>query len=233
MNGHRRILIAGATGYLGSRLATQLLERGHDVVAFTRPGSVDRVPPCCDIVTGDACDPEAYAEAAQTCDTLIHLVGVAHPSPSKAKAFETVDLASARAAAYAAHRADVRHVLYVSVANPAPMMHAYVAARLKAEAAFRAVNIPLSVFRPWYVVGPGHYWPLLLKPIYRCAESLPGMRADAQRLGLLSLDEMLEAMLHAVDNPPRVTRVWDAPAIRDYRYRGSIRPETYSALGGC
>src|SRR5262245_1049319 len=138
----RQILVAGATGYIGSRLVPRLLARGHRVVALSRPASADRVPKGCEIRFGDACDPEAYASAAEGCDTLIHLVGVSHPGPSKAALFESVDLASARAAAYAARRAGIEHVLYMSVAHPAPVMHAYIEARLHSESLFWETGIP-------------------------------------------------------------------------------------------
>jgi len=51
----------------------------------------------------------------------VDMVGVAHPSPAKAALFESVDLASAQVAARAAMAAGVRHIVYVSVARPAPV----------------------------------------------------------------------------------------------------------------
>ena len=210
----KRILIAGATGYLGSHLAPLLLARGHEVVALVRPESIDRVPQGCEIVFGDACEAIAYAQAAQGCDTIIHLVGVSHPSPAKASLFERVDLASARAAAYAAFKAQAKHVLYVSVAHPAPVMHAYIAARIEAESIFWATGVPLSIFRPWYVIGPGHRWPLLLMPLYKLAERFPRTRGAARRLGLVRLEAMLQSMLHAVEHPPHNIQTWNVEAIR-------------------
>lgn len=155
----RRVIIAGANGYMGSRLAERLLTRGHSVTALVR-SSARRVPAGCTVVTGDALSETSYAAAARGSDTLVHLVGVAHPSPSKAALFETVDLASARIASRAATSAGARHIVYVSVARPAPVMHAYISTRCRAEEALAASAIPCTFLQPWYVVGPGHYWPL-------------------------------------------------------------------------
>ena len=63
----------------------------------------------------------------------MHLIGTAHPDSSKADAFVAVDLASARAAAEAAERASIAHFVYVCVAQPAPVIKAYVATRVAAK----------------------------------------------------------------------------------------------------
>jgi len=211
----RRILIAGANGYIGSQLAERLLRRGHVVTALIRT-SAKRVPAGCALVRGDALDESSYSEAARGADTLVHLVGVAHPSPSKAALFETIDLASARTAARAATAACVSHIVYVSVARPAPVMHAYIEARRRAEEAFDATSIPCTFLQPWYVIGPGHRWPLLILPLYKLFELLPATRATAHRLGLVGINTMLRCLVHAVENPPSATRSWDVPALRRF-----------------
>src|SRR5688572_20173795 len=134
--------ITGSTGYMGSRLARRLLARGHAVRALVRPGSEQRAPRGCEVVLGDALDGRSYAASMRPGDTLVHLVGVAHPSPALAEEFRTVDLASVRAASHAARQAGAAHFIYVSVAQPAPIMQAYVAARAEGETLVRAMGIP-------------------------------------------------------------------------------------------
>ena len=198
---------------MGSRLADRLLQRGHRVTALVRPAARN-VPQGCVVVRGDALNESAYAEAARGSDTLVHLVGVAHPSPSKAALFETVDLASALVAARAASTAGISHIVYVSVARPAPVMQAYTSARQRAEEALAASGIPCTFLQPWYVVGPGHYWPLLIVPAYKVLECLPSTRATALRLGLVSINTMLTCLVQAVEDPPAVVRSWDVPSMR-------------------
>jgi len=209
----RRVTIAGANGYMGSRLAERLLTRGHSVTALVH-SSAQRVPAGCTVITGDALSETSYAAATRGSETLVHLVGVAHPSPSKAARFETVDLASARIASRAAATAGARHIVYVSVARPAPVMHAYISARCRAEEALAASGIPCTFLQPWYVVGPGHYWPLLMLPAYKLLEWLPSTRASANRLGLLGINTMLRCLVYAIENPPAEIRRWDVPTLR-------------------
>lgn len=214
-----KILIAGANGYLGSRLAERLLARGHAVTAFVR-SSASRVPKGCFVVFGDALNEASYADAARGSDTIVHLVGVAHPSPSKAAQFKSIDLASAKTAAVSATSARVSHIVYISVARPAPVMHAYMEARCQAEEAFRATAIPCTFLQPWYVVGPGHYWPVLILPIYKLFEVLPSTRETAERLGLVGVETMLRCLVRAIENPPQgetspvEVRIWDVPTLR-------------------
>src|SRR5689334_16203356 len=127
------VAIAGATGYMGRALTRKLLERGHAVRAVIRPGRSDRVVEGAESRELDVLDAEQLVQGLHGSDTVVHLIGTAHPSPSKAAQFQAVDLASARVCATAAARAGVKHFVYVSVAQPAPVMKAYVAARAEAE----------------------------------------------------------------------------------------------------
>src|SRR5262249_44208260 len=99
-------------------------------------------------------------------DTFVHLVGVSHPSPSKAPLFRSVDLKSLETAVRAAQSAQVKHFVYISVAHPAPVMKAYIAVREECEQIIRNSGLNASILRPWYVLGPGHRWPYALLPMY-------------------------------------------------------------------
>jgi uncharacterized protein YbjT (DUF2867 family) len=224
----RDVFVTGGTGYIGTRLIPRLLSRGHRVRALARSGSVGRVPSGAAVVVGDALDPDSFASALRAGDTLVHLVGTPHPSPSKAEEFVRVDLASARATVGAARRAGVAHVVFISVAQPAPVMHAYVAARAEAERAIADAGLTATVLRPWYVLGPGHRWPLLLVPIYACARLVPSWRDGARRLGLVTLPQMINALVRAVeDRPPAGTlRIVDVQSIRAKIQRNGDAPDT-------
>lgn len=210
----RKIFLTGGTGYLGSRLAALLRDRGHGVRALVRPGSERKLPAGCEPVNGDALRGLYYASRIPPADTFAHLVGVSHPAPSRAQEFLRVDLASVAAAVPAAVTGGIEHFVYVSVAHPAPVMRAYVAARTRAEAIIRESGLSATLLRPWYVLGPGHWWPALLLPGYWLGELLPPTRAAARRLGLVSLRQMLAALVQAVERPVDGLRIMDVPYIR-------------------
>ena len=214
MKERRSVFIAGGTGYMGQRLISELLRRGHGVRALARPGSEGKLPPGCAAVIGDAVDASSYAGGISPADTFVQLVGVAHPSPAKAAEFRRIDLPAGLGAISAAQSAGIRHFVYVSVAHPAPMMRAYIAVRKECEAALESAGLHATILRPWYVLGPGHRWPYLLVPIYKLAEWIPQTRDGARRLGLVTLEQMLNALTFAVENPVQGRRIFGVPEIR-------------------
>jgi len=206
--------VTGATGYMGRRLTRELVRRGHVVRALVRPGSEGKLAAGCEAVAGDALNAATFQERVAPADTFVQLVGVAHPSPAKAEQFRTVDLASVRASAAAAAAAGVEHFVYVSVAHPAPAMQAYIAVRAEGEALIRAAGLHATILRPWYVLGPGHRWPIVLIPAYWLAERLPATRDTARRLGLVTLEQMAGALVDAVEHPAKSVRIVEVPEIR-------------------
>jgi uncharacterized protein YbjT (DUF2867 family) len=139
---------------------------------------------------------------------------VPRPSPAKARQFREVDLVAGRASVAAARGAGVRHFVYVSVAQPAPLMKAYQGVRAEVESLLRESGVPATVLRPWYVLGPGHRWPYLLKPFYYLCERVPRTRETALRLGFVTHAEMTAALVGAVENPSEDFRVLTVPEIR-------------------
>jgi uncharacterized protein YbjT (DUF2867 family) len=210
----RRIFVTGATGYLGERLIPLLLERGHHVTALAREASLTKVPAGCQVVTGNPLDAETFTDAVRGSDTLVQLVGVPKPAPWKGPQFRAIDGPSAMAAIRAAAAASVPHFVYVSVAQPAPIMRDYLAVRRECEAAIAQAVLVATILRPWYILGPGHWWPLALQPVYRLLERIPGTQEAATRLGLVTIREMLGAMVWAIEHRPTSRRVVDVPEIR-------------------
>ena len=211
----RKVLITGATGYLGRALIPALRARGHGVRALVRPASADKLSEPVETVFGSALEAEQVRRALFGCDTLVHLVGVPHPSPAKAQLFEEIDLPSIQASVTAVAATSPRpHLVYLSVAQPAPVMRAYLAVRAAGEALIREHRLDATCLRPWYVLGPGHRWPKLLLPVYAVLERIPPTRASALRLGFVTLPQMVRALVRAVETPAESVRIVEVPEIR-------------------
>jgi uncharacterized protein YbjT (DUF2867 family) len=210
----RNVFVSGGTGYIGRALVDRLLERGHTVKALARRGSERKLPSGCVVVPGNALDASSFANAVSADDTFVHLVGVPHPAPWKGTQFRAVDLVALKASVEAATRAGVRHFVFMSVARPAPVMKSYIQVRTECEEIIAAARLTSTVLRPWYVIGPGHWWPLMLQPFYSVAEMIPATRESAQRLGLVTLKQMAEAITWAVENPEEWPRVLGVDSIR-------------------
>lgn len=209
------VFITGGTGYVGRPLIEALLRGGRVVHALVRHGSEARLPAGALPIIGNALESATFAAAIPPRATVVHLVGTPHPNPRKAAEFERVDLASIQATVDAVRGRNVGHLVYVSVAHPAPVMKAYIAAREKGEVMVSALSVPATIVRPWYVLGPGHYWPCALVPLYALLARLPSTREGAQRLGLVTRGQLVRTLLQAIETPPvGGVRLIEVPEIR-------------------
>jgi uncharacterized protein YbjT (DUF2867 family) len=210
-----KLFVTGGTGYIGSRLIPLLVQRGHEIKALVRPGSEKKLPAGTTPVLADPLRMDSYTGQVRSSDTFVHLIGVPHPSPAKAKEFREIDLVSAQVAVKAAREAGISHFIYLSVAQPAPMMQAFLAVRSEGERMIRESGMRATFVRPWYVLGPGHRWAYVLLPFYWICERLPGTKESARRLGLITIAQMLDALVWAVENPAEDVRILDVPKIRE------------------
>lgn len=222
----RIVFIAGGTGYLGMPLIAALVARGHRVRTLVRESSRQRVaaalPAGVECIVGDTLEADSFAESVRGADTFVQMAGVPHPSPAKAGEFLSFDLVSATAGLDAACRSAVAHFVYVSVSQfpgeRIPAMRAYVESRALAEARIRervaGGTLGATFVRPWYVLGPGHRWPLLLAPLMALAAWVPGWKTRIGKMGLVSRDAFVSAMVHAIEHPAATLKVIDVDGIR-------------------
>ena len=200
----KTVFVAGGTGYLGKRLIKILLDKGYEVTALAREQSVRKLPEGCNIVLGSPFDASGYVNSIPSNCVFVHLVGVAHPGPKKKEQFYTIDLASLKVSVEAAKQAKVKHFVYMSVAqSPTKVMGDFQEARRQGEEIVLASGLTSTFIRPWYVVGPGHYWPLLFQPIFKLLEIIPKTSAKAKALALVSLKQMLRTLTAVVINSPK------------------------------
>jgi len=211
------VLLTGGTGYIGRRLIPELVTRGHLVRAVVRPGSEGKVPAGAEVVVADVKSRESVGPHVSRDTVVVHLVGTPHPSPSKAAEFEALDYVAAHECIAAAKAGGAKHFVYVSVAHPAPIMRAYIDVRTRVEAELRESGLSHTIIRPWYVLGPGHRWAYVLLPMYWLMGAIPTTRDSAQRLGLVTIAQMVDTLTWAVDTAGAESRVLNVPDIRRNR----------------
>lgn len=212
------IFITGSTGYMGTRLIKKLLQNNHRVSAPVRKGSEHKLPPGVQAVTADPFDPMSFRSFIPAGAIFVQLPGVSHPSPKKAEQFKAIDLRSVQATADAAAFAGVSNFVYVSVAmTPTQFMEAYQRCRREGEQYCKSKGFNCCFLRPWYVLGPGHWWPALLLPLYATAELIPGLRAKTRAFALVTIRQMIVALYVAIEQDPLPLRIVEIKNIRQNR----------------
>ena len=151
-----RVLVLGATGYIGSRLVPHLLEHGHDVVAASssppRPdrfGWDDRVR----AIRCDVTDPAAVAEAVEDVDAVVYLVHSLDRSD-----FSDRDRVAAETVAAAVADSGVRRLVYLSGLVPdvpEAELSDHIASRLEVERILLAAIDGSVALRAGVVIGAG------------------------------------------------------------------------------
>ena len=150
-----RILITGASGYVGGHLTTALLERGHEVVALSRSGEAPR--PGVRAVRGDVVSGEGLPEAMSGIKAVIHLVGIIQESGPSAT-FEKVHVLGTKNVLDAAQSAGVQRYVHMSALGVDPGVGSasrYLESKGRAEELVRRSGLDWTIHRPSLIFGVG------------------------------------------------------------------------------
>ena len=211
----KEVFITGGTGYIGTRLIRQLLRNDHRVMALVRKGSENKVPAGAEIVISDPFDANTFQQYIPKDAVFIQLLGVSHPSPAKGEQFRQIDLRSVKASADAAAIAGVSHFIYISVSmTPSKIMAAYQSVRKEGEEYCMSKNLNCTFIRPWYVLGPGHWWPIVLLPFYGIAMLIPAWNKKAKAMGLVTISQMINTLVKTVESNPEKKRIIEIEKIK-------------------
>jgi dihydroflavonol-4-reductase len=107
-----RILVTGATGFLGTHLVSNLTSFGHEVVALSRKGAAqaDHVVPR----KGDVLDPGCVKDAAAGCEVVMHCAGKVSRDPAMAEELHRIHVTGTKTVLGACKEAGVRRAVIAS-----------------------------------------------------------------------------------------------------------------------
>jgi uncharacterized protein YbjT (DUF2867 family) len=144
-----RVLVTGASGFVGGRLAPALEEAGHEVRAMTR--RPERYAGAGTPVPGDVADESSLRTALDGCEAAYYLVH-SLDSPD----FQEKDAQAARSFARAAADAGVRRIVYLGgLGNDSDDLSAHLRSRRQVEQLLADGGVPVTVLRAGIVVGHG------------------------------------------------------------------------------
>jgi UDP-glucose 4-epimerase len=166
-----RVLVTGASGFIGRALVPALAAAGHDVRAAVRRGLAPFASPVEVATHGDLGADVDWRPLVASMDFVIHLAGIAHTGPGIAEArYDRINHRATAELAEAARAAGVRRLVLVSTIRaqtgpasdrvlteadaPRPT-DPYGRSKLASEVALARSGAPFTVLRPVLVYGPG------------------------------------------------------------------------------
>jgi nucleoside-diphosphate-sugar epimerase len=212
----KRVLVTGATGFLGIALVPALTRAGYTVRAtLRRPGSFAK-PVETVVVPNLAVCPD-WTPILKDVDAVVHLAGLAHADLLVGfKDFDQINRAMTEDLSVAAARAGVERFVFISSVRaqtgassnvvvtetdePRPTDY-YGKSKLDGELAIMQSGLPYTILRPVVVYGPNPKGNI--KALLRLA-GLPGplpFGALKNRKSMLAIDNFTDAVLHVLKSP--------------------------------
>lgn len=212
-----RILVTGASGFVGRALVTELANLGHSVRAAMRQPA-DVFPRTVEVVAvSDLTRPVEWRPLLKGAETVVHVAGIAHTGPGIAEdAYDRVNRLATAELATAAKASGVHHLVFISsiraqsgpssveilreTDTPRPT-DAYGRSKLAAEDALRAAGVPYTILRPVLIYGPGARGNL--DRLIRLAQTpwpLP-LGLCLNRRSLLARQNLIGAVHHVLNTP--------------------------------
>ena len=232
-NTRRPVLVTGATGYIGGRLAARLLAAGHRVRCLVRdPRKLESRPwahdPKVEVVCGDVDDVSSLSRALRGCGPAYYLV---HSMLSAGAAYRERDRQLASNFSAAAAEAQLTRIIYLGgLGETGAGLSEHLASRREVEQALAAGGVPLTVFRAAMIIGSGSASFEILRYL---VERLPVMitpRWVSTEAQPIAVRDVLHYLVACLDCPTTVGRTLDVGGAGVMTYR-EIMQEMAAALG--
>lgn len=218
-----RILVTGATGYIGGRLVPRLLEAGHWVRCLARhpPHLEGRPWPGVELVAGDALKPESLAAALKEIDVAYYLI---HSMGGGEESFAERDRLAAKNFAEAAARAGVQRLIYLGgLGAEESSLSQHLESRHEVGDILRSSGIPVTEFRAAIIVGSGS---ISFEMIRYLAERVPVMvcpRWVKSRCQPIAVRDVLSYLILALQTEASVGRIFEIGGADIHSYKDLMR----------
>ncbi|SDM57189.1 NADH dehydrogenase [Halogranum gelatinilyticum] len=152
------VLVVGGSGFIGTNLSTELVDRGHEVTVLSRNPGDDELPAGVETVAGDVTDYDSIEGAFEGKDAVVYLVALSplfKPKGGDDKHLE-IHLGGTENCVKAAEAHGVKRFVQMSALGADPEgPTAYIRAKGKAEDIVEASDLEWTTFRPSVVFGDG------------------------------------------------------------------------------
>lgn len=150
-----KILVAGASGYIGGRLVPELLARGYSVRVMVRMSSpgYKLTWPGAEVVVADALNVEQLREALEGIDTAYYLIHSLHLGPT---GFEAADMKAAANFRFVAGHCRLRRLIYLGGLGDVRLpLSSHLRNRMEVATELVMGGVPVTILRAAIIIGSG------------------------------------------------------------------------------
>lgn len=213
-----RVLVTGASGFVGRHLAARLVADGHEVVGLSRTARVSAAGTM-SWARGDVASGSGLVDALTGVDAVVHLVGIIRET--REQTFEGVHVGGTRNVLAAAAAAGVKRYVHMSALGAdAASPIGYRSTKGRAEDLVRDSGLPWTIMRPDMVVGVGDgFFSGTLRDLVTKAPVVPVVGSGAYPLRPISVHDVTSAFARALETPATQGHCFDLVGPREYTLR--------------
>ena len=208
-----KVLVTGATGFVGREVSRQLHGAAHEIHFLARrPGSASAYylewELKAQVHCGDILETKSLSAAMAGCDAVVHLVGII--SEVGLQTYERVHAEGTRNMVAAARSAGVKRFIHMSALGTKPGAHSrYHQSKWAAEEAVRTSGLDWTIFRPSIVYGKGDGFVNLFARMSRFSPALPLIGGGRTKFQPVAVENVARCFVAALTEPRAVRETFD------------------------
>ena len=206
-----KIVILGATGFVGRAMVKRLQQDGNDVTVLSRNLNAHLLrllPPTVKHVNADVYDREKLQHAIQGADAVINLVGILNEKGDNGRGFQRAHVELTKTLIQACKNTGVNRLLQMSSLNAGRGESYYLKSRGEAEQAVKQSGLDWTIFEPSVIFGIGDGLFTRFGQLLKMAPVMPLARADA-KFAPVYIGDVVQAFRQALADRKTIGEVYE------------------------
>ncbi|PLX67554.1 MAG: complex I NDUFA9 subunit family protein [Denitrovibrio sp.] len=220
----KRVLVTGATGFVGNAVINSLIKNGFSPVALVRQGSEDKLEQKCEIAYGDILDKNSLIKALDDIYAVIHLVGIIREFPRKSVTFENMHTIATNNIVQASVEKGVRRYIHMSANGTRQnAVSEYHITKQKAEDIVKSSGLEYTIFRPSLIYGPSDSFINMLVSFMKKTPIFSYFGDGSYPMQPIYVDEVAECFVRSIENEKTVGMIYPLCGQNVYTYKEVLK----------